>query len=129
MNTLLRELRYAARRLRQAPGFTLTALLSLALGIGANTAAFSLVNAILLRRPPLAQAERLVEIHLSSDDFPFTPFSYPDYEDFQRVSGQVFSGIAASKLRDGLTPSSGSGPGTTLETSAASRLRCISRFS
>ncbi|HEX5913226.1 MAG TPA: ABC transporter permease, partial [Rubrobacter sp.] len=98
MNTTFRDLRYAARRLRKVPGFTLIALLSLALGIGANTAAFSLVNAILLRRPPLAQPERLVEIHLSGDDFPFTPFSYPDYVDLQRASEQAFAGIAASQL-------------------------------
>ena len=98
MNTTFRDLRYAARRLLKAPGFTLIALLSLALGVGANTAAFSLVNAILLRRPPLAQPERLVEIHLTNDDFPFTPFSYPDYEDLQRESRQVFAGIAASQL-------------------------------
>jgi predicted permease len=98
VNTILRDLRYAARRLRKAPGFTLVALLSLALGVGANTATFSLVNAILLRRPPLTQPERLVEIHLSGDDFPFTPFSYPDYEDLQRASGEVFAGIAASQL-------------------------------
>jgi predicted permease len=98
VNTTFRDLRYAARRLRKAPGFTSIALLSLALGVGANTAAFSLVNAILLRRPPLAQPERLVEIHLTNDDFPFTPFSYPDYEDLQRESRQVFAGIAASQL-------------------------------
>ena len=98
METLLRDMRYAVRRLRQAPGFTSIALLSLALGIGANTAAFSLVNAILIRRPPLAQPERLVEIHQTSDDFPFTPFSYPDYQDLQRESGQVFAGIGASQL-------------------------------
>lgn len=98
MDAMLRDLRYAVRRLRRAPGFTLIALLSLALGVGANTAAFSVVNAILLRRPPLAQPERLVEIHLTSQDFPFAPFSYPDYEDLQRMSGQVFAGIAASQL-------------------------------
>jgi predicted permease len=98
VNTTFRDLRYAARRLRKTPGFTLIALLSLALGVGANTAAFSLVNAVLLRRPPLAQPERLVEIHLSNDDFPFTPFSYPDYEDLQRESKQAFAGIAASQL-------------------------------
>lgn len=98
MDAMLRDLRYAVRRLRRAPGFTLIALLSLALGVGANTAAFSVVNAILLRRPPLAQPERLVEIHLTSQEFPFAPFSYPDYEDLQRMSGQVFAGIAASQL-------------------------------
>jgi len=56
------------------------------------------VNAILLRRPPVAQPERLVEIHLTNDDFPFTPFSYPDYEDLERSGAQVFAGIAASQL-------------------------------
>ncbi len=98
MDTMLRDLRYAARRLRHAPGFTLVAIFSVALGVGANTAAFSLVNAVLLRRPPLAQPERLVEIHLTSDDFPFIPFSYPDYAELRRVGGQVFAGIAASQL-------------------------------
>jgi predicted permease len=73
-------------------------MLSLALGVGANTAAFSLVNAILIRRPPVAQPDRLVEIHASSDEFPFTPFSYPDYEDLERSSAEVFAGIAASQL-------------------------------
>ena len=56
------------------------------------------MNAILLRRPPVAQPERLVEIHLTNDDFPFTPFSYPDYEDLERSGAQVFAGIAASQL-------------------------------
>jgi len=98
MDTLLRDLRYAARRLRKAPGFTLVAILSLTLGIGANTAAFSLVNAILLRRPPLAQPEELVEVHTTSPSYGFNVFSYPDYEDLQHATGDVFSGIAASLL-------------------------------
>src|SRR5512133_2133742 len=98
MDTILRDLRYAARRLRRTPGFTLVAVLSLALGIGANTAAFSLVNAILLRKPPLARPEELAEIHSSTPSFPFNVFSYPDYEDFLRATGDVFSGVAASQL-------------------------------
>jgi putative ABC transport system permease protein len=98
MDTLIRDLRYAARRLRQAPGFALLTIVSLALGIGANTAAFSLVNAVLLRRPALFHLDELVEMHVTSQEFPFIPFSYPDYEDLQRASGPVFAGIAASQL-------------------------------
>lgn len=79
MDTVLRDLGYAARRLRKAPGFTFVAILSLALGVGANTAAFSVVNAILpAHRRPVMRPESLVEIHRTRDDHTFTPFSYPD---------------------------------------------------
>lgn len=98
METLLRDLRVALRRLRGTPGFTLVAVLSLALGIGANTAVFSLVNAVLLRDPAVERPEELVEIHLSSEEFPFAPFSYPEYEDLVEATGEVFSGVAASQL-------------------------------
>ncbi|MGH9336787.1 MAG: hypothetical protein ACRD21_23860, partial [Vicinamibacteria bacterium] len=84
---MLRNVVYAARRLGQKPGFTLVAILSLALGIGANTAIFSLVNAILLREPPLDRPEELVEIYLSSPEFEYNAFSNPDLRDFVEGTG------------------------------------------
>src|SRR5262245_33504313 len=75
------SLRYALRRLRQSPGFTATAILSLAIGIGANTAIFTLINAILLRQPPFREPERLVDVFLSTPDFEFGTLSIPDFRD------------------------------------------------
>ncbi|MGH9321660.1 MAG: ABC transporter permease [Vicinamibacteria bacterium] len=95
---MLRNVVYAARRLGQKPGFTLVAILSLALGIGANTAIFSLVNAILLREPPLDRPEELVEIYLSSPEFEYNAFSNPDLRDFVEGTGDVFSDVSGTKL-------------------------------
>jgi predicted permease len=97
MERLLADLRVALRRVRKRVGFTLVAVLSLALGIGANTAIFSLVDAVLLRRAPLPDAGRVAEIYQKQPHFPYAPFSYPDYRDFRDATRSVFSQISISQ--------------------------------
>ena len=96
MDSVLDDLRYSGRRLLRSPGFTIAAALTLALGIGANTTIFTLINAILLR-PPVAVAapERLVSIYTSDYSGPaHGTSSIPDYEDF-RAQADIFAGVAA----------------------------------
>ena len=98
MDTVWKNIQYAGRRLRQRPGFTVVAILSLGLGIGANTAIFSLVNAVLLRDVPLDKPEELVEIYLSSPDFEYGVFSWPDFEDLKEGTTEVFSEVSGTRL-------------------------------
>ncbi len=77
------DLRYAIRMLLKAPGFTLIAIFALALGIGANTAIFSVVNAVLLRPLPYPQPDRLVVLRESTLTFPSGSVSYPNYLDWR----------------------------------------------
>src|SRR4051812_38297131 len=88
MNTLLSELRYAIRLLLKSPAFTLIAIFALALGIGANTAIFSIVNAVLLRPLPYPDPDRLVMLREKTSVFPNGSVSYPNYLDWRE--GQRF---------------------------------------
>jgi len=98
VNSIVSDIRLALRRARKRPGFTVVALLSLTLGIGANTAVFSLVDAILLRRAPIPQPERIAEVYQHQTDFPFSPFSYPDYVDFRRETADIFTQVSISSF-------------------------------
>jgi putative ABC transport system permease protein len=95
MNTLWQDLRYALRMLRKHPGFTLIAVVTLALGIGANTAIFSVVNAVLLRPLPYDKPEQLVAIGGTDARNPGVKnsSSYPDFFDW-RERNRSFEAIA-----------------------------------
>src|ERR1044071_2839949 len=94
MNSILGDLRYALRRARSRIGFTAVAIISLGLGIGVNTAAFSLVNAILLRKTPLPNPEQVGEVWISRDNQVAAPFSYPDYKDLRDQGRSVFRQVS-----------------------------------
>lgn len=91
------DLKYAVRRLVKSPGFTLVAVLSLALGIGANTAMFSLVNAVLLRSLPVQDPATLVEVYTSeANGYAASTSSYPDFVDL-REQNDVFSDVIGER--------------------------------
>jgi putative ABC transport system permease protein len=97
MRTLWQDLRYGARMLWKQPGFTLIAIITLALGIGANTAIFSVINALILHPPHMADAERVVAIWRTPKDKRNEGFvSYPDLQDWRALHGG-FEAIAAYK--------------------------------
>jgi predicted permease len=95
-HTLIQDVRYALRSLRRAPGFTAIALLTLALGLGANTAMFSIVNGVLLRPLPYAEADRLVRVYQASpgQGLRNARISIPDFEDW-RAQTPAFATMTA----------------------------------
>src|SRR5215212_6362907 len=95
MRTLLQDLRFGMRTLVKRPGFTAVAVLTQALGIGANTAIFSVVNAVLLRPLPFKDAERLVIVYETTKTVPRDFVSVPNLEDY-RAGSRSFEGFATS---------------------------------
>ncbi|MGA8224043.1 MAG: ABC transporter permease [Candidatus Acidiferrales bacterium] len=96
LETLWADARYGVRLMMRSPGFTIVAVLTLALGIGANTAIFSIVNAVLLSPLPFPHPEQLVTLHESKPNFQTGSISYPNFRDWQR-NNTTFSSIAVSR--------------------------------
>jgi macrolide transport system ATP-binding/permease protein len=94
---MFQDLRYGARMLRRNPGFTAVVVLTLSLGIGANTAIFSLADALLLRPLPAQSPAEIVTINTTSPENPFLGVSYPDFQDL-RAQSRSFAGMVAYKL-------------------------------
>jgi putative ABC transport system permease protein len=95
---MIQDLRYGVRMLLKNPGFTLIAVITLSLGIGANTAIFSLTNALLLRSLPVPQPEQLVTVN-RGEGVSLGPLSYPDFVAL-RERNEVLSGLAASHFAE-----------------------------
>ncbi len=99
METLLQDLRYGFRMLRKSPGFAAVAVITLALGIGANTAIFSVVNGVLLTPLPSQQPDLLVALYQRTPSFAESSIPYPNFLDWQREN-RSFTALAAYRHDD-----------------------------
>jgi hypothetical protein len=99
MRILLQDVRYSLRTLARDPGFAAVAVIALALGIGANTAIFSVVNGVLLRPLPYREPDRLVRLSETSPDFSSMAIAYPNCVDWKEHS-RSFESLAAFRWED-----------------------------
>ena len=93
---VLQDMRAAWRRMIRAPGFTSLAIISIAIGVGGNTAFFALVDALLLRPLPYQDPDELVDIRLTGPDDAFGNFSYPTFRELEEATTSVFDGVAGA---------------------------------
>jgi predicted permease len=103
---LARDCRYGLRQLRRNPGFAAVAVFTLALGIGANTAIFSVVNGVLISPLPFRNADRIVSVFEDMPDFPEASISYPVFLDWQR-DNRSFESMAAYRWANGTITGAG----------------------
>ena len=96
MDTLWQDVRYGARVLRKSPGFTAIVVVTLALGIGANSAIFSVVNGVLMTPLPFPEPDRLMGLHQSKPNFTNGAITYPNFRDWQAMNG-TFSAMAITR--------------------------------
>ena len=102
IHDFVQDLRFGFRMLRKSPGFTTVAIVTLALGIGANTAIFSMVNSFLLRPLPVKNPEQIIVLAMQLKKGELqTGFSYPEFDDLQKQSSSVFSDVIAMNLNAG----------------------------
>jgi predicted permease len=97
MTQLIQDIRFAFRQLRKSAGFTTVAVLTLALGIGSNTALFSVVNGVLLNPLPFPHGEQLVALGANKNNFENGSISYPNFRDWQKEN-HSFSKLAISRI-------------------------------
>jgi predicted permease len=105
--TVIQDLRFALRQLRKNPGFAVTAVLILALGIGASVAIFAFVDAALIKALPYPEPTRLVAVNESTELFPRNNLSYPDYVDWKRTNTDFISMDVYAARRYEFSTSSG----------------------
>lgn len=96
MDTLLKDIRFAGRSLRRQPGFAAIAIITLALGIGINSALFSVVNSVLLNPLPFPKPEQLVTLDQSKPNFEFGAIPYPNFQDLEKEN-RTFAAMAISR--------------------------------
>ena len=94
MDTVVQDIRYAIRRIRKSPGFAATAIGIMGLGIGANTAIFSIVDTVLFKPPPYKDVDRVVNIYTVGDDGFAATSSYPDVLEFAKAT-DLFEQVTA----------------------------------